>query len=142
VEHPKEVGEKSALAIMVALQMRGYTVLIPLGENTRYDLVIDDGQALARVQCKTGRLRQGAVVFATTSSYNHHKNARTARRGYAGEADFFGVFCPETNGVYLVPVGEVPTRSSASLRVQPTRNAQTRGIREAVRYEIGQVAVT
>ena len=60
--HPKDVGDKSTLAIMLALRETGFGVLVPFGENTRYDLVIDDGSALRRVQCKTGRLRRGAVV--------------------------------------------------------------------------------
>src|SRR5580765_1836378 len=63
MEHPKDVGDKSTLAIMLALRETGYGVLVPFGENTRYDLVIDDGCALRRVQCKTGRLRRGAVVW-------------------------------------------------------------------------------
>jgi hypothetical protein len=127
---------------MVALRLHGYAVLVPLGENTRYDLVIDDGRNLARVQCKTGRLRRGAIMFPTASTYGHHKSAQTIRRAYTGEVDYFGVFCPETNGVYLVPITHVPTLSSASLRVEPARNSQARGVREAARYEIGHVAVT
>ena len=51
MEHPKDVGDKSTLAIMLALRETGYGVLVPFGENTRYDLVIDDGRALRRVQC-------------------------------------------------------------------------------------------
>ena len=74
MEHPKAVGDRSTLAVMLALQRAGYIVLLPFGENTRYDLVIDDGTSFARVQCKTGRLRDGAVRFAACSSYAHHPN--------------------------------------------------------------------
>ena len=42
-----------------ALIEAGYAVSKPFGENQRYDLVIDDGETLARVQVKTGRLRNG-----------------------------------------------------------------------------------
>jgi hypothetical protein len=69
VEHPKDVGDRSTLAIMLVLRERGYGVYVPFGENTRADLAIDDGRRLFRVQCKTGRLRNGAVVFATASVY-------------------------------------------------------------------------
>ena len=58
---------------MAALWDAGYAVSVPFGENTRYDLVIDDGQRLARVQCKTGRLRKGAIIFKTASTYAHHR---------------------------------------------------------------------
>src|SRR5437764_13935895 len=64
VEHPKDVGDRSTLAIIMALREAGYGVLLPFGENTRNDLVVDDGCELLRVQCKTGRLRHGAVVLA------------------------------------------------------------------------------
>jgi PD-(D/E)XK endonuclease len=79
MEHPKEIGDRSMLAAMLGLKAAGYTLVVPFGENTRYDLVIDDGKALARVQCKTGRLRDGAIVFAVTSTYGHHRNPATAR---------------------------------------------------------------
>jgi hypothetical protein len=43
VEHPKAVGDRSTLAVMLALQGAGFAVLLPFGENTRYDFVIDLG---------------------------------------------------------------------------------------------------
>src|SRR5918996_5237731 len=72
MEHPKDVGDRSALAVMLALRGAGYQIAVPFGENTRYDLVADDGVGLHRVQCKTGRLRNGSVRFMTASSYAHH----------------------------------------------------------------------
>ena len=130
------------MAVMLALREVGYAVLVPFGENTRYDLAIDDGSSLLRVQCKTGRLRIGSVVFSTCSSYVHHPNPKVAQRHYAGEVDFFGVYCPENGGVYLVPIEDVPTRRMAALRVLPCRNRQQRRIRWAANYEIAEVAIT
>jgi hypothetical protein len=130
------------LAIMLALHERGYDLLVPFGENTRYDLVIDDGSRLARVQCKTGRLQDGAVVFSTCSSYAHHPNPRVVKRDYQGEIDYFGVFCPETRRSYLIPIAEVPLRREAKLRVHPARNNQRLGVRLATRFEIGRAPLT
>jgi hypothetical protein len=50
MQHPKDVGDRSTLAIMYALRLDGYAILVPFGENTRYDLVIDNGSRLRRVQ--------------------------------------------------------------------------------------------
>jgi PD-(D/E)XK endonuclease len=85
MEHPKDIGDRSTLAIMLALECAGYQLLIPFGENTGYDLVIDDGARLARVQCKTGRFRGGAVRFSTCSTYGHHLHPGDARRAHHGE---------------------------------------------------------
>jgi hypothetical protein len=141
MEHPKAVGDRSTLAIMLALRALGFDIYPPFGENTRCDLLIDDGNRLLRIQCKTGRLRDGAVRFATCSSYAHHPNPRMRSRGYLGEIDFFAVYCPQTGGVYLVPIEEVPLKRMGALRVEAARNSQKQGIRPAVRYEVAHVSV-
>jgi hypothetical protein len=142
VEHPKAKGDRSTLAIMLALHEAGFGVLVPFGENTRYDLVIDDGRSLKRVQCKTGRLRCGAVRFAACSSYAHHPNPKMVVRDYLGQIDFFGIYCPDTGAAYLVPVEAAQVRKRGSLRVAPARNNQRRGVRLAADYEIARVSVS
>jgi hypothetical protein len=127
---------------MAVLRDAGYTISVPFGENTRYDLVIDDGAELARVQCKTGRLKDGAVVFKTASTYAHHRGAPRSSRHYQGEIDFFGVFCRETEGVYFIPIDEVESTWQAMLRVTAPRNRQRRKIRFAADFEVGYVSVT
>ena len=122
---------------MLALHEAGYGLLVPFGENTRYDLVIDDGVRLARVQCKTGRLRNGSVLFNSCSSYAHHPNPRVVKRDYQGQIDYFAVFCPENRQSYLVPIADVTTRYSAGLRISPPRNNQRAGVRFVADYELG-----
>jgi hypothetical protein len=142
MEHPKEVGDRSTLAVMLGLANSGYSILLPFGENTRYDLAVDDGKRLSRVQCKTGRLRGGAVWFKTASTYSHHPRPRALSRSYHGEIDYFGVYCPDNGAVYLIPFDVAPNRSSAALRVERSLNGQVRGIRHAADYEIARVPVT
>ena len=141
MEHPKAIGDRTTLAAMQALQATGYAVSVPFGENVRYDLVIDDGERLRRVQCKTGRLRDGAIRFATCSCYGHHSRPSQSRRDYFGQVDCFAVHCPETSGVYLIPIEDVSVRVQAALRVEPSRNGQRRRIRQAATYEIGRISV-
>jgi hypothetical protein len=139
MEHPKAVGDRSTLAIMLALRELGFGMYVPFGENTRCDLIVDDGVRLFRVQCKTGRLRDGAVRFKTCSDYAHHPNPRIASRDYQGEIDYFAVYCRDTGGVYLVPIEDVPLKRQATLRVDATKNGQERGIRLAARYVVANV---
>jgi len=130
-------------AVMMVLHERGANVLVPFGENTRYDLVLDDGGGvLLRIQCKAGRPRNGAVCFFTASSYGHRSHPQQMRRTYVAEVDAFGVYCAETGAVYLVPIRETKTGTQAALRVLPARNGQRDGIRIASDYEIGSVVVT
>ena len=138
MEHPKDIGDRTTLAVMLALREAGYCISVPFGENTRYDLVVDDGHRLLRVQCKTGRLRNGAIRFPTCSTYLHHKRPRTTRRSYFGEVDCFAVRCPETKGVYLVPIEHISATREGALRVEPTRNGQRKGVRYAAPFEVGR----
>jgi hypothetical protein len=138
--HPKDIGDKSTLAIMYALHAAGYEISLPFGENTRYDLIMDDRARLSRVQCKTGRLRRGVVVFKTSSSYGDHPSPHVTTRDYLGEVEYFAVFCPETGAVYLIPIEDLQTRCEARLRIEPTRNAQKARVRQAAQYEIGKLA--
>jgi PD-(D/E)XK endonuclease len=139
VSHPKEVGDRTVLAVMLALQGAGYAISAPFGENTRYDLVIDDGKRLARVQCKTGRLRRGAIRFSTCSSYGHHRRPPLPRRSYQGDVDYFAVHCAETGHVYLVPIEEVSTHVEGALRIEAPRNGQRRGVRDAAPFEVARI---
>jgi PD-(D/E)XK endonuclease len=100
---------------------------VPYGEGHRYDLAFDHDGKLARVQCKTGHLENGAVVFKT-ASYTHN-----VAKSYHGEADFFGVYCQETSETCLVPIKDVHDRL-AHLRVQEPKNGQTHSIRWARDY--------
>lgn len=82
----KSVGDLSELIVALELARAGYSVSMPLGENQRYDLIIDDGDKLSRVQVKTGRLRRGAILFNTYSSHCHRKGV--ACRPYTDQIDF------------------------------------------------------
>ena len=102
--------------------------------NQRYDLVLDLGGEFLRVQCKTGRLRKGAIVFSARSCRSNRNGIYV--RSYTDEADVFVVYCPETDRIYAVPVGESGVLKAASLRVTAPANGQTKGIRWAADHEL------
>jgi PD-(D/E)XK endonuclease len=139
--HPKDIGDRSTLAIILALQSQGCATHLPFGENTRSDLIADFGGRLSRVQCRTGRLRGGSVLFATCSTYGDHANPKVVRRTYQGEIDEFAVFCPELGSVYLIPIMGVQLKKQAMLRVDPPKNRQSARVRWASKYEIARVDV-
>ena len=129
------------MMVMLALVEQGLDIYLPFGENTRCDLITDNGRRLSRVQCKTGRLINGCVIFRPCSTYAHHPNPKISRRAYAGEIDEFAVFCPETRAVYLVPIDDVATEASAALRIEPVRNGQVKRVRFAAPYEIARIDI-
>jgi hypothetical protein len=129
-----DVGQRSEAAILAELVKRGHRVLIPYGINHRYDLVIDVGGRFLRAQCKTGRLRRGVISFATRSTRVNTRRAFHTPYD-ADQIDLFLVYCPDTDRVYAVGVGEVPS-GCGFLRVEPTANGQAKRIRWAADYEL------
>jgi hypothetical protein len=132
-ENTKTIGERTEGLVLAALLRAGKVVLLPFGDNQRYDLVVDEGQGkFIRIQCKTGRLRKGSIVFYTCSSQNHRGRGR---QFYVGQVELFGVYCPELDKVYLVPVSDQETTSN-SLRLEPSPHPNGMPIRWAKDYEL------
>ena len=62
-QNSKSVGDITQSQVMAALLKHGKNVLMPFGDNCRYDLVVEQEGLFFRIQCKTGRMSRGAVVF-------------------------------------------------------------------------------
>ena len=133
-ENTKTIGERTQGIVLASLLKNGKIVLLPFGDNQRYDLAVDDNGTFSRIQCKTARVINNgdAIAFETASSYAHRGGNK---KHYRGEADYFGVYSPYTGKVYLIPVSEVGL-TQCVLRLNPTGNKQTIGVRWAKDFEI------
>ncbi len=137
--NPNDKGNIAEAAIAFHATRLGIPVLRPLCEHTRYDLGLELGGRVLRVQCKWAS-RSGDVVVV---------ELRTNRRGPHGyirgsyaptEIDAFAAYCPDTDECYLMPIGGVDGRSQIYLRLAPTRNGQRAAITYAADYRLGAVA--
>ena len=127
-----EKGDITDAMVLAACLRARYVVLKPVSVRHRYDLVIDRGKGFERVQCKTGRLVRGSIRFRAHSSQAHWKKGR---HSYRGQIELFGVYCPDNDRCYLVPVDDVP-ETIANLRVEATKNKQATKVRFAAKYEM------
>lgn len=122
------IGSRTEGIVLAALMRAGRVVLVPFGSGHRYDLAVDDGGRLLRIQCKTARYERGCVIFASTS--NRRDNTKLS---YRGEADAFAVYCEALDTVYIVPIDDV-AESQGRLRVDKARNGQNGAVRWAGAY--------
>jgi hypothetical protein len=127
--HPKKIGDITEAIVFAPLIKLGRTLLMPFGENNRYDFVIDNKDGtFSRVQCKTGRIRNDAVTFKSCSI-----QARGERKNYIGQIECFGVYCPENDSVYMVPIADCSI-TTVSLRLSPCKSGRLKDIKYAVDY--------
>lgn len=130
--HTDKIGTRTEAVVLSELAKAGYIVLVPFGV-ARYDLAFDSPDGIKTVQCKTGRLRKGIIVF-NACSQDRDSNVRAH---YRGQADYFGVWCPDIpDEAFLVPVSVVGI-DRGWLRVEETRNNQASGVRWAREFKIG-----
>jgi hypothetical protein len=128
-------GAVAEAAITAAVIQLGLTVLRPLCEGRRYDLMVDLEPALLRVQCKLARRVRG--VLAINLQTCRHTPRGYIRTSYsASEIDAVAVYSAELNRSFLLPVAEVAGMRDVSLRLDATRNNQTQGVRWASDYEL------
>jgi len=77
MEAPFKRGNISEAIVLARYLKAGFMVSTPFGVGAPYDMVVDTGASLFRVQVKTGRLRNGVIEFETRRA-----RSRTMRNGY------------------------------------------------------------
>lgn len=138
---PNQKGAIAEMAVAAEAAKHGLEVLWPLTEHMRYDLAIDLGGEIVRVQCKWART-DGDVVMVNLTTNHLTPLAGYKRSKYSPEEiDVVIAYCLEVDKCYVLPVELVQGRSSFHLRLTPTRNKQRAAVNSAADYEFtGAVA--
>ncbi|MDQ3684849.1 MAG: group I intron-associated PD-(D/E)XK endonuclease [Acidobacteriota bacterium] len=121
-------GNISEALVMAAYLKAGLMVSVPFGTGAPYDLIVDTGSRLYKIQIKTGWLRKGCI------NYKSRRRIREAHpyatRPYAEtEMDYFAIYYPPTTSIYAVPFRVC--HSDGCLRLDPVQNGQQKLIRWA-----------
>ena len=101
----KDRGDETEAAVLSAFAESGYTVSIPFGDNDKYDLIVDDGTKLHRVQCKTAWQNKAETIRFNTHSQTT-RNGSYHEQTYEEAIDAFVVRYPETGELFWVDVAE------------------------------------
>jgi PD-(D/E)XK endonuclease len=130
-------GQKGAIAeteIAAAATRLHLPVLRPVTEGGRYDIVIDLGTRLLRVQCKWAS-RIGDVLNVRCATSRHTPRGYIKTTYSADEVDAIAAYSSDTDRCYLIPIDKVDSMAAISLRLAPTRNNQATNVRWARDYE-------
>jgi hypothetical protein len=97
----------------------GFIVSLHFGSGAAYDLIIDTGARLLIVQVKTGWHHKGCLLYKGRRRIRDSSHNRM-RRYRADEVDYFAVYDPDTDNIYVVP----PTAMGVDgcLRFDPVLN--------------------
>jgi len=82
-------------------------------DNEAYDFVVEMDGEFFRFQAKTAYESKNEGTFRFETRSTRVKNQGYEREGYDGKIDYFAVYHPETDGIYVVPIHEVPENQMA-----------------------------
>ena len=121
-------GNISEGIAMSAYIKAGLMVSVPFGTVAPYDLIVDNGFRLYKIQVKTGWFIKGCII------YKRHRRVREAHpyaaRPYTEtEVDYFVIYYPPTDSIYAVPFKKL--EGTGCLRIDPVLNGQQKLIRWA-----------
>ena len=108
-------------------------------EGARYDLVLEVGDRLIRVQCKYAT-RRGDVIRGRLCTSRHTPNGYVRTTYSAAEIDGFALYCPETRDSFWLPIAEFAGQGYVHLRLVAARNNQLALCRMASDYAFGAIA--
>ena len=129
-------GKLAELKCLTEYVELGYKVLIPFGQNARYDFVIEKDNIYQRVQVKTGRIVNGVVRFQTSTTYNVSKENRVEKSYDKSDIDCFIVWVRELNEFYVMSVEEARQQQAQSLRLTDPKNNHSKRIKYAKDYKL------
>lgn len=124
MDYTKSKGNITELTCLIGFMSMGFDCSIPYGDNSKYDIIVDTGDELLKVQCKssTNPIKDGirdlnAFHFSTVTQTTNTKE--TVRKRYNEEQIDYFATCYEGK-VYLIPVTECST--DKTLRLKPPIN--------------------
>ena len=129
--HTKNKGDLGVRFAEFDLSEKGFDVLLPLTEHAPFDLVCYDGKKFYRVQVKYRSAVNGAIFVRFKSVWADRHGVHVVDMD-KNAIDVVCVYCPDTRRCYYFDPKDF--RTSVMLRLDPTRNRQSKGVNLADEY--------
>ena len=98
---PKVTGEISEINVLARLVTLGFVCSKPFGDNAPYDLIVDTGHKLVKLQVKTTWHRDDAITIKFSRVRINTKKNYT--KFYAlSEVDYFAAYDKESDRVFII----------------------------------------
>lgn len=137
--HSKQKGDIGEMVVVTEALKRGYTVCTTVGDNARYDIIIDDGDLLMRVQVKaiTPDDETLIVPFGTVTYDRESQKMGMRHRPYSSnEIDCIMAVSLLDYSIYCISSSIIDETAGGTLhlRLSPPQNNQRVGVNWAHRY--------
>jgi len=126
----KQKGDIAEAFVTYLLKQNRFNVLIPWGEDNRYDIVTEKNGVFKRIQVKYATPKNGTIEVRVRGCNNYNIIHYSPK-----DIDIIAVYSSKRNKVYFVPLNGIKNRSICKLRFEPTKNKQKKYVVMASKYE-------
>lgn len=122
----KERGEWVELVFMARVARMGFKITKPWGDSSSYDVGVESGQKILRVQVKSTDHRMGSGYLCGFKPNEHSENYTTK------QIDHFAAYVIPEDAWYVIPAWVVLSRRSTDLALCPVQKRKY----DRYRYEV------
>lgn len=119
----RDIGNITCLKVMVRFLEKGYNVLTPFGDNTKYDFVAEKDGKFLRIQCKTAR----KVKLSNSITFNLYvvaSNYLGSRKKYYTKEDIDLFATVWEDKVCILPIENIGERKTFTLSLNSKKEAK------------------
>jgi len=109
-------GITTELVCMQKFIELGYIVSVPYGNNSRYDLLVDNGKTIWRIQCKTAKLYKNGSYYIQTCNKVANTTQRKTKHYTKDEVDFIASIIE--GQLVIIPVEFIETSTGKRFRTE------------------------
>lgn len=109
-------GITTKLACMQKFIELGYIVSVPYGNNSRYDLLVDNGKKIWKIQCKTAKLCNNGSYNINTCNKITNTNKTKTKHYTKNEVDFIASIIEEQ--LVIIPVELIENSTGKRFRTE------------------------
>jgi len=118
----KHIGDLAEMDFMLQAASRGFPVAKPFGDNEHYDVMVDAGTRIWRVQVKTAAFYRNHA-FAVRSHWSGYRHVAPYT---PADIDFLAAFIRGLRIWYLIPAKEIRGRLTLNLYPLGARHSAAR----------------
>lgn len=131
----KQLGTIGELKAQYDFMKAGFDVSVPIGDYCAYDLIVIKDSKILKIQVKScEKIIDGRMKFDLTS-----RNYYIDKKYDIQDCDYFYFYCLENEQSYLYKNTENNNSRAVYIRIEPTKNNQTKGINFAEDFNFNKV---
>ena len=115
--NPRKQGDVGVSAAIDYFTRNDYIVSFPMTEAADYDLIVDDGKHLYKVQVKTSTFRprgEGTPFAVSLATKGGNRSGQTVRFFTEKKVDFLFILT-ESNKKYLIPTDKIDNKGQINV---------------------------